>query len=211
LCIDTVAGKNGKSSKRKPNHRKVRTEDTFWTVIHRVRSPLVHPFEPQPSCSEHLTYLRFNPCIKATHILASDRPRWLREGNGSGKKQSQESIEKETTQDSKHSSGMGKLLVNALGNDTTLENVGYKMVYQSRHVVIENKKRKKNNEANHAKANDDEEMPLGMDTSSQQCYDSELLHQKRKRMKKFGLKPPKISRKKCPTMPSATLRCRLGE
>jgi hypothetical protein len=106
---------------------------------------------------------------------------------------------------------MGKLLVNALGNDTTLENVGYKMVYQSRHVVIENKKRKKNNEANHAKENDDEEMPLGMDTSSQQCYDSELLHQKRKRMKKFGLKPPKISRKKCPTMPSATLRCRLGE
>jgi hypothetical protein len=37
-------------------------------------------------------------------------------------------------------------------------------------------------------------MPLGMDTSSQPCYDSELLHYERKRMKKFELKPPKISR-----------------
>jgi hypothetical protein len=198
LCTDAVARNNGKSnirksSKRKSNLRKVRTGDTFWTVIRRVRSPLVHPFEPPPPFSERLSYLRLNPCIKATHILASDRPRWLRDGNGSGKKQSQESSEKETAQDSKHS-GMGKLLLNALGENTTLDNVGYKMVYQSRQIVIENKKRKKINEANTAKANDDEEMPLGMDTSSQPCYDSELLHYERKRMKKFGLKPPKISR-----------------
>jgi len=192
LCTDAVGLKNGKtnirkSPKRKSNLRKVRTGDTFWTVIRRVRSPLVHPFEPPPPFSDRLSYLRNNPCIKATHIIASDRPRWLREGQKSGNDAEKQNDE-ETTQDGKHSD-MGKLLVNALGDDTTLDKVGYKMVYQSREIIIEKKKRRKSNVVK----TKEEETPLGMANSSQPCYDNELLQYEMKRMNEYGLKPPEIS------------------
>jgi len=196
LVTDAVAGKNGKPIRRKgpprkSNLRKVMTGDTFWTVIRRVQTPLVHPFEPPPPFSDRLSYLRPNSRIKATHIMASDRPRWLREGisGRNGNNQSKKTCETEPSKEGKHSD-MGKLLVNALGDDTTLENVGYKLVYQSKEVVIEAEKRKKTNVI----ASNGEDKPLDMENSSSRTFEREIMHYEMKRMKEYGLKPPEISR-----------------
>jgi hypothetical protein len=196
LCTDAVGGKTVKpvrrrGPQRKSNLRKVMTGDTFWTVIRRVQTPLVHPFEPPPPFSGRLSYLRPNSRIKATHIMASDRPRWLREEipGRNGKNQSKKTGESEPSKEGKHSD-MGKLLVNALGDDTTLENVGYKMVYQSKEVVIEAEKRKKTNVI----AATGEKTPLDKKNSSSRSFERELMQYEMKRMKEYGLKPPEISR-----------------
>ena len=61
--------------------------------------------------------------------MARSRPRWLRdegsENNGSNRSGYKRAL------DTNHSD-MGELLVNALGDDTCLEDVGYKTVYQSK-------------------------------------------------------------------------------
>lgn len=138
LCTEAIGDSNTRNQKRqekktparRSNLRKVRTGDTFWTVIGRVRSPLVHPFEPPMPFSDRLSYLRNNPHIKSSHILASDRPRWLRNESMQGSKAN--GREKRADIDA---CDMGELLVNALGDDTGLEEVEYKMVYQSGEVV----------------------------------------------------------------------------
>lgn len=131
--------KNGNSSRS--NLRKIRTGDTFWTVIHRVRSPLTHPFEPPVPFSDRLSYLKFNPRIKARHIMASSKPRWLR-GERKGGDMKGINGRKSGNNRSVKQSDMGKLLVNALGDDTCLEDVGYKIVYQSREGAKVERKQK---------------------------------------------------------------------
>lgn len=132
LCNDEIGNsslqttKTEKSAPKRSNLRKIRTGDTFWTVINRVKNPLIHPFEPPEPFSDRLSYLRFNPRIKSRHIVARSRPRWLQSEDTVTEKRV-----KRVVNDTKLSD-MGELLVNALGDDTCLADVGYKTVYQSK-------------------------------------------------------------------------------
>jgi len=140
LCLGEIGGEDAitkvvpaavRGGERNPcGGRQVKTGDTFWTVLRRANSPLVHPFEPPRPFSDRLSYLKQNSRIKATHIFASDKPRWLRGGKDkSSVKKTTLQRQAQTPFDVKHSD-MGELLVNALGDNTCLEDVGYKVVYQ---------------------------------------------------------------------------------
>jgi hypothetical protein len=195
LCLDAiremdlrhVEKKKKKPSSRRSNLRKIRTGDTFWTVISRVKNPLPHPFEPPPPFSDRLSYLRFNPCIKARHIIARSRPRWLSNEEavkGSRKKNGDKRMR--TT----NQSDMGGLLVNALGDDTCLEDVGYKTVYQSSQNEMVN-----TNPRPKTKVRRNEVTPKVKETSTV-VFEDETLDYEIKKMKKYGLKltePPVLN------------------
>lgn len=119
---------------RKSNLRKIRLGDTFWTVIHRVKSPLKSPYEPPKPFSNRLSNLRFNPCIKVSHILATDKPRWLQFKEMQGKRKQKQ------TNDYISTYGIMRNLVGSeFGSDSNLEDVGYKMVYHTKNEVFQKK------------------------------------------------------------------------
>lgn len=181
LDHSTAAKKEEVVSQRQSKLRQIRTGDSFWTVISKSRSPLVHPFKPPLPFTTRLSNLRYNPLIKATHILASDRPRWLRENLQKSK------IDTNSTDllvDDKQSD-MGKLLINALGDETKLENVGYKLVYQPGNIVEQTKNRKKSKSR---------ETFEDFDNKSLRVVDREIMQYEFERMKKYKIDAPKLSR-----------------
>ena len=168
-------------SQRQSKLRQIRTGETFWTVLSKSRSPLVHPFKPPLPFTTRLSNLRYNPLIKATHILASDRPRWLRDNLQKNK------IDANSTDllvDDKQSD-MGNLLINALGDETKLENVGYKLVYQPGNIIEQTKSRTK------SKSKKDLE---DYDNKSLRIVDREIMQYEFERMKEYKIDAPKLSR-----------------
>lgn len=101
--------------------RRIRVGGSFWTCLRRTRTPLVHQFEPPVPFSERLSQLRPNPNIHVSHIVTSQKPRWLRDSDTS---------EKNNIQDEHKHIDMGKLLVTTLGDNQNLVDVGFKTAYQ---------------------------------------------------------------------------------
>jgi hypothetical protein len=112
--------KNNNASIKSDNKlRKIRTGETFWTVIRKTNKPLVHPFAPPKPFSDRLSRLKQSNRIQAMHVFASDRPRWLR----------QEAPLK-TTKSDMPNNDMDRLMINSLGDKQALENVGYRKAFQ---------------------------------------------------------------------------------
>lgn len=106
----------------KQKGRRIRVGGSFWTCLRRSRTPLVHQFQPPIPFSERLSQLRPNPNIHVSHIVTSQKPRWLRDNDTS---------EKSNKQDEHKHIDMGKLLVTALGDNQNLVDVGFKTAYQA--------------------------------------------------------------------------------
>lgn len=104
-----------KSSEQRTKGRKIRYGDSFWTVLSRTRSPLLHPFDPPQPFSNRLSYLRNDPRIRASHIVAMDKPRWY---------------QNESVTPKLKYSDMECLLTTSTGNACSLEEVAYSKVFE---------------------------------------------------------------------------------
>jgi len=109
--------------------RKILMGDSFWTVLHRTKDPLLHPFAPPEPFSDRLSNLKTNKRIRATHITATNRPRWLREegGNTEGVNSKQNGAKRKRA---KFGYDVVGGLTNTLGGKKALEDVRYRKVYQ---------------------------------------------------------------------------------
>lgn len=129
---------------RKSNLRKVRLGDTFWTVIQKVQNPLKSPYEPPKPFSDRLSNLRFNPCIKVSHILATDKPRWLQ---FKAERKRTQKLTNDDMESRNYIAGrycnMMNLLGSEFGGDSNLEDVGYKMVYHSKNGIFSNDRKER--------------------------------------------------------------------
>jgi hypothetical protein len=145
LCMEAIQERGASTDssheknqkERKSNLRKVLVGDTFWTVMQRVQNPLKSPYEPPKPFSDRLYNLRFNPCIKVGHIVATDKPRWLQLKTQGRKKQ------KQTNDHGPTFSNAVNLLSSEFISDSNLESVGYKMVYRTKNGVVINSKRER--------------------------------------------------------------------
>jgi hypothetical protein len=147
-------------TKQVQSGRRVRVGGSFWTCLRRTRTPLVHQFEPPVPFSERLSRLRPNPHIHVSHIVTSQKPRWLRDND------TPDNITK--LDDHKHID-MGKLLVTTLGDNQNLVDVGFKTAYQG----LESNRTRENKKA------------IVLKDPSALSLSEEL-----KRMRKFDLKIP---------------------
>ena len=115
LCLEAIENerKGTDCTSTSDKLRKIRTGDTFWTVLRKTNKPLVHPFSPPQPFSDRLSRLKKSSRIQAMHMVAADRPRWL-----------QKKVHKNT------SNNMDRLMINSLGEKQSLENVGYRKAFQ---------------------------------------------------------------------------------
>ena len=118
LDIESDVKKNN-SSIQSDKLRKIRTGETFWTVIRKSNKPLIHPFAPPKPFSDRLSRLKQSSRIQAMHVIASDRPRWLRQ-----------EAPMQITEKKLHKNDMDRLMINSLGDKQVLDNVGYRKAFQ---------------------------------------------------------------------------------
>jgi len=117
--------------------RKILMGDSFWTVLHRTKDPLLHPFAPPEPFSDRLSNLKTNKRIRATHIVATNRPRWLREeGDNEGLSRKENGAKRKRTNGGDDVVGG---LTNTLGGKKALEDVRYRKVYQPTKDVLPSK------------------------------------------------------------------------
>jgi len=152
-----------KEYEKRSRGRKVRLGDSFWTVLRRAPSPLDRVFSPPPPYSDRLSFLRYDSRIQSTYITATEKPRWLQNESVSSRK--------EIVHSERHSE-MGGLLAGSIGDNTSLEDVGYKIVYQSGR----SKKANDRTPQRKAKIKTKEEV--------------DTLQSELSRMKKIGINPP---------------------
>ncbi len=146
--------------------RKIRTGKTFWTVMRRVKQPLKHPFDPPKSFSDRLSQLRNDNKIKAFHMHAADRPRWLRNGIKHDKEDNKLESENETSKFTEMSA--------VISDSESLENVEFMRAFQGK-----KKKRKSQRQPDSFI-----DLPL-IDDNDDAEYTNEMA-----RMKKHSIDPP---------------------